>query len=97
MVTSPRHLIGVHEQPALLAFFRASERREGGPESGVDNLVAGQGLDVEHAGFFEGLMNRLDDADDQAAVVHAAKRFYVLYGAIFRSLRESPQARAEAA
>lgn len=44
-------------------------------------------LDQQHMGFFEGLMNRLDGAADQAAVVHAATRFYALYGAVFESVR----------
>ena len=67
------------------------------PRNGFSYLLSHGDLDVEHAGFFEGLMNRLDDADDQAAVVHAARRFYVLYSAIFRSLREWPQVSSEVA
>ena len=31
-------------------------------------------------------MNRLDDAEDQAAVSHAARMFFGLYGDIFRSV-----------
>jgi hypothetical protein len=38
------------------------------------------------------LMDRLDNADDQAAVVHSAKVVYRLYGDMFRSL---PLASAE--
>jgi hypothetical protein len=33
-------------------------------------------------------MNQLDDPADQHAVIHAAKRFYKLYGDIFRTLRD---------
>jgi len=43
-------------------------------------------LDQQHARFFAGLMDRLDDPDDQAAVTHAATMVYRLYGDIFRSL-----------
>jgi hypothetical protein len=43
-------------------------------------------LDVQHVEYFEGLMNRLDDAADTVAVVHCTRRFYRLYGDIFRSL-----------
>ena len=53
-------------------------------------------LDVEHAGFFEGLMDRLHEPADQAAVVHAARMFYRLYGGVFESIRTQP-ARAVAA
>ena len=53
-------------------------------------------LDQEHVNFYESLMNRLDDADDRAAVIHAARMFYGLYGAIFESLRQ-PRVLAEAA
>lgn len=42
-------------------------------------------------------MNRLDDPLDQQAVVHAAKRFYVLYGDLFRTLRSDGVRLAEAA
>jgi pyrroloquinoline quinone (PQQ) biosynthesis protein C len=43
-------------------------------------------LDREHTAHFAVLMNRLDDPDDQQAVIHAAKMFYRLYGDVFRSL-----------
>ncbi|WP_427185376.1 TenA family transcriptional regulator [Bordetella bronchialis] len=51
-------------------------------------------LDREHTRHFADLMDRLDDAGDQAAVLHAAHMFYRLYGAIFRAL---PRAGAEGA
>jgi pyrroloquinoline quinone (PQQ) biosynthesis protein C len=54
-------------------------------------------LDQQHIGFFEGLMDRLDDAGDRRAVVHAARMFYRLYGAVFESIRQSPALLAEAA
>jgi hypothetical protein len=54
-------------------------------------------LDIEHVGFFKGLMDRLEDEDDRAAVIHAARRFYVLYGDIFRTLRSDGVRLAEAA
>jgi len=41
---------------------------------------------VEHVDFYESLINRIEDADDQACLVHAAKMFYKLYGDIFRNL-----------
>ncbi|WKE64689.1 AMP-binding protein [Gallaecimonas kandeliae] len=43
-------------------------------------------LDQQHIGFFEGLMNRVDDPADQDAIIHMANRMYRLYGDMFRSL-----------
>ena len=41
-------------------------------------------------------MDRIDDAQDQAAIVHGARAFYRLYGDVFRSL-PLPQLRRQAA
>jgi hypothetical protein len=43
-------------------------------------------LDIEHIELFKGLMNRLDDPADQAAVIHTARVVYRLYGDMFRNL-----------
>ncbi|WIX05950.1 TenA family transcriptional regulator [Xanthomonas oryzae] len=67
------------------------------PRNAFSYLVSHGDLDIEHAGFFEKLMNRLDDPLDQQAVVHAATRFYVLYGDLFRTLRSDGVRLAEAA
>src|SRR5690606_32306333 len=56
------------------------------PRNAFSYLLSHGDLDVEHVGFFESLMDRLDDPADQAAVIHPARRFYVLYGDIFRAL-----------
>lgn len=57
------------------------------PRNGFSYLLSHGDLDVEHVGFFKKLMDRLDDPSDQQAVIAAARRFYVLYGDIFRTLR----------
>lgn len=44
-------------------------------------------LDQEHMGFFETLMDRLDDPSDQAAVLRSARWFYHLYGNVLQSVR----------
>ncbi len=67
------------------------------PRNAFSYLRSHGDLDVEHVGFFENLMDRLDDPGDQAAVVHAARRFYPLYANIFRDLRQSPAVFREAA
>ena len=43
-------------------------------------------LDISHMQFFEKLMNRIDDPKDQQAIIHMAKRMFVLYANLFRSL-----------
>lgn len=45
-------------------------------------------LDISHVDFYESLIDRVTDADDQACLIHAAKMFYKLYGDIFRDLGE---------
>jgi thiaminase len=67
------------------------------PRNAFSYLLSHGDLDIEHADFFEGLMNRLDDEGDKQAVVHAARRFYVLYGDVFRTLRTDGVRLAEAA
>lgn len=67
------------------------------PRNAFSYLLSHGDLDIEHVGFFEGLMDRLDDPSDQQAVIHAAQRFYVLYGDIFRTLRQDGARWAEAA
>ena len=67
------------------------------PRNAFSYLLSHGDLDIEHVGFFEALMDRLEDTDDQQAVIHAARRFYVLYGDIFRTLRQQGLRLAEAA
>lgn len=54
-------------------------------------------LDQQHVGFFEGLMDRLTDPADQAAVIHAARMFYRLYAGVFESVRPLASKWAQAA
>jgi len=67
------------------------------PRNAFSYLLSHGDLDVEHVGFFKRLMDRIDDEGDKAAIVHAARRFYVLYGDIFRTLRSDGVRLAEAA
>lgn len=62
------------------------------PASAFSYLSSHGSLDLEHVRFFEGLMNRLDDEDDKAAVIHCADMIYGLYGNIFKSLPGKEQA-----
>lgn len=60
------------------------------PRNAFSYLRSHGDLDQGHTQFFASLMDRLEDPADQAAVEHAAIRFYRLYGDIFRAIeRES--------
>lgn len=50
------------------------------PDAAMTYLTSHSSLDVEHIGFFESLMNRITDAEDQAAIVDGANRVFALYG-----------------
>lgn len=56
------------------------------PRKAFSYLRSHGALDQSHVAFFEGLMNRLESEAEQDLVVHSAKRFYKLYGDIFRGL-----------
>lgn len=56
------------------------------PPQAFTYLSSHGALDVEHTRFFATLINRIDDADDRATIVHGAKVFYRLYGDVFRAL-----------
>jgi pyrroloquinoline quinone (PQQ) biosynthesis protein C len=93
-------MVLVLEGTSVALATRAAETIEtslGLPRTAFSYLRSHGDLDIEHVGFFETLMDRLDDADDQAAVVHAARRFYRLYGDVFRGLRAPADAAREAA
>lgn len=56
------------------------------PATAFSYLASHGSLDISHMGFFESLVNRLDDADDQRSIIHMANMMYRLYGDVFRSL-----------
>ncbi|HAS22875.1 iron-containing redox enzyme family protein [Idiomarina loihiensis] len=58
------------------------------PESAFSYLLSHGDLDQEHVQFFEQLMNRVEDADAQRAIIQTAKHVYRLYGDMFRALPE---------
>ncbi|WHS62707.1 iron-containing redox enzyme family protein [Pseudomonas sp. G2-4] len=71
-----------------LATHAAGSIREhlGLPESAFSYLSSHGSLDIEHMQTYRGLMNKLDDPADQAAVIHASKVVYRLYTDMFRGL-----------
>jgi pyrroloquinoline quinone (PQQ) biosynthesis protein C len=56
------------------------------PADAFSYLTSHGSLDIGHMEFFESLMNRLEDGNDQQAVIHMANIMYRLYGDVFRSL-----------
>lgn len=74
----------------------AIERSLGLPRTAFTYLRSHGDLDIEHTGFYERLMDRIEDPAEQAVIIHAARRFYRLYADIFRSI-EAGAALAEAA
>lgn len=56
------------------------------PKKAFSYLSSHGALDQEHIKFFKGLMDKIDDEQEQQLIIHAAKRFYRLYGDIFFSL-----------
>jgi pyrroloquinoline quinone (PQQ) biosynthesis protein C len=63
------------------------------PRRALTYLLSHGSLDQQHVGHFDGLVDRLDEGADRAAVLHAARMFYRLYGDVFRAL---PRANAGA-
>lgn len=59
------------------------------PRKAFSYLYSHGSLDIKHVQFFESLMNRIEDEQDQAQIIHSAKVFYTLYGNIFRALDDT--------
>jgi len=65
------------------------------PKNAFSYLYSHGALDQDHLKFFEGLMNKIEDREEQNLIIHTAKCFYRLYGDIFLSLNNNhgiPQA-----
>lgn len=57
-------------------------------EDAFSYLSSHGSLDISHMDFYKSLINRVEDPDDQACLIHCAKIFYKLYGDIFRDLAQ---------
>jgi len=62
------------------------ERELGLPRKAFSYLLSHGSVDQKHIGDYERIVNRLDCNEDRAAVVHAARAFFRLYGDVFRQL-----------
>jgi pyrroloquinoline quinone (PQQ) biosynthesis protein C len=56
------------------------------PRTAFRYLRSHGSVDQKHIANYERIVNRFDREDDQAAVVHAARVFFGLYGEVFRQL-----------
>lgn len=56
------------------------------PENAFSYLRSHGALDVEHVKFFEDLMNKVEDEEDQRVIIHCAKNFYHLYAGVYDSV-----------
>ncbi len=65
---------------------KATQVSLGLPDKAFTYLTSHGSLDISHMQFYQGLVNRLERDEDRRFVIHAAKRFYKLYGDIFRGL-----------
>lgn len=82
-------MVNVLEGTSVSVATQAAQKiREslGLPAEAFSYLTSHGSLDIEHIEFFKNLMNRLDAAEDQEAVVHTARVIYRLYGDMFRSV-----------
>ena len=78
-------LEGTSVSLALMA-ADAIQKPLGLPDAGFSYLRSHGTLDQEHTAHFALLMDQIEDPADQAAIVHAARAFFRLYGDVFRSL-----------
>ncbi|MDX9740030.1 MAG: iron-containing redox enzyme family protein [Gammaproteobacteria bacterium] len=67
-------------------------RTLGLPRQAFSYLYSHGDLDQDHIRFFAELMDRIVGPEDQAAILHAARMFYELYGNIFRAIPGSRRA-----
>lgn len=56
------------------------------PETCFRYLLSHGALDVGHIQFLKSLLDRIEDPDDQAAVIHMAQVMFVLFSNIFRAI-----------
>ncbi len=89
-------LEGTSVSLALLAADRIQQPL-GLPDAAFSYLRSHGTLDQKHTADFALLMDGIDDPQDQADIVHAARVFYRLYGDVFRSLPLPRPASAAAA
>ena len=56
------------------------------PKQAFSYLYSHGALDQEHFKFFQGLINRIDNAEDQRAVIHGSRVVYRFYGDMLHAI-----------
>ena len=82
-------MVHVLEGTSVALALHAADRIQGGlglPSTAFRYLRSHGTLDQEHTAHFADLVDRLDEAGDREALVHAARIFYRLYADVFGSL-----------
>ncbi|CCQ09251.1 hypothetical protein PALB_880 [Pseudoalteromonas luteoviolacea B = ATCC 29581] len=60
------------------------------PKKAFSYLTSHGALDIEHIDFFKSLMNKITCKQEQDLIIHTSKRFYQLYGNVFRGIESHP-------
>ncbi len=82
-------MVHVLEGTSVALALMAADRIQSGlglSDSAFRYLRSHGTLDQEHTAHFALLMDRIEDPQDQAAIVHAARAFFRLYADVFRGL-----------
>jgi pyrroloquinoline quinone (PQQ) biosynthesis protein C len=82
-------MVHVLEGTSITTADRAADgiqKALGLPEAAFSYLRSHGALDQDHVKFFEGLMNKVTDPQEQALIVRCANIFYRLYGDVFLSV-----------
>jgi pyrroloquinoline quinone (PQQ) biosynthesis protein C len=90
-------MVYVLEGTSVALATRAAEQLQSSlelPEDAFSYLLSHGTVDLEHVKFLEEIVNRFDEPGDRAAIEHCARRFFYLYGQIFRSLPDRDAAAA---
>jgi pyrroloquinoline quinone (PQQ) biosynthesis protein C len=93
-------MIYVLEGTSVTIASRAAEiiqARLGLPDRAFSYLRSHGSVDIKHIGELERLVNRFDDSEDRAAVLHCARVVFRLYGDMFRGLPRVARASGMAA
>ena len=56
------------------------------PKNCFSYLLSHGSLDLEHIEFFKKLVNKIESEDDKQAIIHMAKRMFILFADVFRSI-----------
>jgi len=56
------------------------------PKSAFRYLTSHGAIDMEHIAFLRGILNSVEDEADRAAIIHMARRMFVLFAEVFRSI-----------